>query len=194
MVENPLNIKHLRYNVRGRGDIVKTNQLSKDVANFKDFLKRDYKQSTIDRYPKVVSQFLEWRGEKTSNHSELKSSIMDYLNPKNNFRKIDLKNIRPALHLYYFFITSTKIQSSEAIQNESIELEINEYVTYLSKVVGLTDATQISHKNFLKRLLHYLSPNQKYDASMITVDSVQNFFTKELKHLKPSSKKESLEY
>lgn len=169
---------------------MKTKQLFEDdVANFKDFLKRDYKISTINRYSKVLFQFLEWRNDKTTIYLELKSAIVDYLNPKNNFCKIELKSARPALHLYYFFITGTKIQSSETIQNESIEIEVTEYVTYLSKVVGLTDATQISHKNFLKRLLHYLSPNKKYDASMITVDSVQNFFTNELMHLKPSSKK-----
>ncbi|MFK9090235.1 hypothetical protein [Bacillus salipaludis] len=75
------------------------------------------------------------------------------------------------------------------ILNEYIELEVTEYLTYLSKVVGLTDATQISHKSFLKRLFYFLSPNQRFDHSMITVDSVQNFFANELKHLKPSSKK-----
>ncbi|SEN00770.1 Site-specific recombinase XerD [Mesobacillus persicus] len=168
---------------------METDQLFEDIAKFKDFLKRDYKPSTIDRYSKALFQFLKWRNAKTSNDMELKSSIMDYLNPQNHFCIIDLNNVRPALHLYYFLISGTKFKSIQTIQNESIELEVTEYVTYLSKVVGLTDSTQISHKNFLKRFFYYLSPNQRFDSSMLTVDSVQNYFANELKHLKPSSKK-----
>lgn len=171
------------------GDILNTNQLFEEVANYNDFLMRDYKPTTISKYSKALFQFLEWRNNKTSNQRELKSSIMDYLNPQNNFCKTNFKNVRAALHLYYYFITGTTIQSSQTILSESIELEVTDYITYLSKVVGLTDATQISHKSYLKRLFYYLSPNQRFDTSVITVDSVQNFFSIELKHLKPSSKK-----
>jgi hypothetical protein len=38
---------------------------------------------------------------------------MDYINPKNHLYKIDFKSVRAALNLYYFFITGTKIQSSQ---------------------------------------------------------------------------------
>lgn len=140
-------------------------------------------------YSKALYQFLECENGEISNHSELKSSITDYLNSQNNLCNVDIKYVRAALYLYYFYITGTKIQSSQTNLNESIELEITEYVTYLSKVVGLTDATQISHKRFLNRFFYYLSPNQRFDVSMITVDSVQNYFANKLKHLKPSSKK-----
>jgi site-specific recombinase XerD len=164
-----------------------------EITKFKKFILKDYKLSTTDRYLKIVQRFLEWDARNNLHQSKsINFSIMEYLEEYCVEKPIttDFKTIRAALHLYHIYKVGTKftLPKKEENLNEFIETEIIAYNTYLTNVIGLAEATKISHRNYLKRFLYYISPNQKVEASMITVDEVQKFFIFELSHLSPSSK------
>jgi hypothetical protein len=160
-----------------------------EITNFKNFIAKDYKTSTTEKYLKMVQRYLEWNSENNLHQTKsLNSSIMEYMD-LNCLVKKDFKTMRAALHLYYFYKVGTKFTPlQEENFNEIIETEIAEYNIYLTYVIGLVETTKINHRNYLKRFLYFISPKQKIEASMITVDEVQKFFIFELSHISPSSK------
>ncbi|MFZ3591850.1 site-specific integrase [Bacillus sp. DJP31] len=163
----------------------------KEIYDFKTFMMKNYKASTTLKYSQIVLHYLNWNNDdnKKNEIKSLKLAINAYMNcyyPQNKY----LKNARAALHLYFFYKTGAKYQPLQIEKtSEFIDEEILEYVDYLTDVVGLTDSTLLSHKQYLKRFLYYIPPIQQTHEESISIDAIQKFIVTELIHLKPSSKK-----
>jgi len=174
---------------------MKMNQtVYEEISSFTNFLKEDYKVSTIKQYTTELLKYLQWKNSSESNQrKELKQAIIEYTDPRSHiiFRSNALKSTRAALHLFYTHLTGTTFSSStqKTQINDSVETEISKYKAYIANVVGLSENTQISHCRYLKRFLYYIFPAQKIDYSALSADVVQGFITNEINNLTPASKK-----
>jgi hypothetical protein len=175
---------------------MKTKQsFAAQMASYESLLKEAYKPRTIKTYSKVILHFLEWKHSGVPSQKEsIEISIREYINPNNsiNNRMKDTKSVRAALYLYHYHLTGTKLQSIpetvEKIGNTFVDLEVDAYVSYLREIAGLAEATNLSHRKYLQRLLLYVFPKQEIEPSILFAVTIQSFLAAELRHLKPTSK------
>lgn len=166
-----------------------------DLSNFRDYLaKNGYSKKTIPNYIFKVSKFLACKdliSVAKINHEDLKIIISEYIADIPLI--LQKRRISAALHTYYHFISddqfSTRLNVKDFTKVINIEVEIDRFQKYLSKVAGLSDNTIVSNCNTVKAFLYSSFPEKDFSPEKVTTIHVRDFLAHSVQHLSAASRK-----
>lgn len=165
------------------------------INKFKQYLvEEEYCPSTVRWYSDIVRKFASWAMARDSLCVLLCDVLInEYLDPDAviSGRPKDYKSVRAALHAYRTSLVKTGYAPAPYTSCDPIEQVLCDYVSHLRDTAGLSVATQLTHRQYLRRFLRMAwKENHTFEPSTIlSVSTVQHYLTDELKHLRPASRK-----